>query len=219
MSLELARKVNAAHPQLLQTNTNATCSQFVDYLLVELKAAGREAYRMCKTAGEGQYTPPGFQPRVVKGLDGNDYTITGISQDAIWCDGLQFDTIGRSNDSPDPIGMTGEPVWNAIPRQYWRANNPPLKEGAVPPTPQPPTMPSYEAIGGDSFFRAQIGVPLQADMALAGQTLNDGSSVWFSRPTFRILEAYAKGQTPDTAAIIKSVRNEWRAILGLPQLP
>lgn len=142
MSLELARKVNAKYPHLLQTNINATCSQFVDYLLVELKAAGRDAYRMCKTAGEGQYIPPGFQPRTVIGLDGKPYVCTGISHDAIWCDGQQYDTIARGNDSPDPIGMTGEPVWNAIPEHLWRPQNPPLKGGApVPPVPQPPSFP------------------------------------------------------------------------------
>ncbi|MEY4386603.1 MAG: hypothetical protein RLY20_1886 [Verrucomicrobiota bacterium] len=218
MSLNIVRQVDQQFPALLQQNVAASCYQFVVKVIAALRAQGHQAYHVCKTSGEGQYVPPGFQPRVMKGLDGKDYTITGVSHDALWCDGLQFDTVAQGNDSPDPIGMPGIPVWNAIPQQYWRPQNPPLVGDGTTPVPQPPVMPSYEAIGGDSFFRMQIGVPLQADMALAGQALNDGSSVWFSRPIFQILESYAKGQTPDTNAIIKRTRNEWRAILGLPPL-
>ena len=88
-----------------------------------------------------------------------------------------------------------------------------------PPPIPPPTMPTYEDLGGDTYWRTAIGVPLQADMAMANQTMNDGSAVWLARPIFRILAAYAKGETPDHLAIIKSVRNEWRAILGFPPVP
>ena len=88
--------------------------------------------------------------------------------------------------------------------------------GGAPAPPQP-SIPSYEAIGGDPFFRSHVGVPLQADMALAGQTLNDGSSVWFSRTCYSLLVARMNGAT-DTDAILRRHRNEWRAILGLPPL-
>jgi hypothetical protein len=209
MSLELARKVNAAHPQLLQTNINATCSQFVDFLITELRAAGHAAFRMCKTAGEGQYTPPGFQPRVVKGLDGHEYTITGISHDAIWCDGLQFDTIGRGNDSPDPIGMTGEPAWNAIPQQFWRPQNPPLKDGATPiPQPQPPAMEPYP---GDPAFDS-VGALLFADYAEANHPPDSQMGRWFGRTIYDWL---AKNEPTLSASIVKH-RREWRSALGLP---
>lgn len=90
------------------------------------------------------------------------------------------------------------------------------------PVPQPPArlVPAYEALGGDAFFRAQIGVPLQADMIEGGQGgLNDGSSVWFSRATYDILAAYMRGGAVDSAAIVKAHRNVWRGILGLPALP
>lgn len=121
----------------------------------------------------------------------------------------------------DVIGGAGgpnpQPVWNVF-DTFVEGSGANVKPGAVP-TPQP-TIPSYEALGGDAYWREELGVPLQSDMALANAgPLNDGSSVWFSRPIYRILEAYAKGQTPDRPAIIKSVRNEWRAILGLPPLP
>lgn len=96
-------------------------------------------------------------------------------------------------------------------------------------TPPPVTMPSYEDLGGDAYFAEAVGKPLAEDMATAtathgGGPLNAGSSTWFSRPIFRILHAYANGQTPDKDAIIKSVRNEWRSVLrsqgatGLPPL-
>jgi len=222
MSLDLAREVNREHLELLQTNINATCYQFVIYLLEKLRARGLSAYLVCKTQGEGQYTPPGFVPHEITGWDGKKYWCTGVSHDAVWCSGVQFDTVGGGNDSAEPIGSAGTPTWNPIPKEYWRPNNPPLLEELPPPTkPEPPTLriPSYGELGDDAFFRAQIGVPLEADMALAGQVLNNGSSVWFSRTTYEILvEAIKAGRMIDTAPIVKKYRNQWRAILGLPPL-
>ena len=87
---------------------------------------------------------------------------------------------------------------------------------APPPLPR---IPSYGELGDDAFFRTQIGVPLQADMLLAGQQMNDGSSVWFSRTTYEILtEALKAGHMIDTGPIVRKYRNQWRAILGLPPL-
>lgn len=236
--IEIVRGVNAAHPEPLQTNINATCYQFIRLCMSVLKGAGHVVAHVGKTAGEGQYTPQGWTfPEV------NGFRLTGVSHDAIWCDGKQFDLVARGNDSPDPIfdsrdhRITGEPVWNAIPPEFWRANNPPYPfdgNATVPapapgpvPVPQPPVsmIPSYAALGDDAFFRKAIGDPLEADMAVAGQALNAGSSVWFSRPIYRILESYARGVRPDVDVIIKSVRNEWRANLtaqgakDLPPLP
>ena len=91
------------------------------------------------------------------------------------------------------------------------------------PTPEPVPcpdleIPGYETIGGDNLFRSQVGVPLEVDMALAGQTLNNGSSVWFSRTCYSILALRISNPNADIAPVIKKHRNEWRAILGLPPL-
>lgn len=79
-------------------------------------------------------------------------------------------------------------------------------------------VPSYGELGDDAFFRAMVGVPLQADMLAAGQSLNDGSAVWFSRTVYRLMKALleSNGQPVDAAGEARIVRNEWRAILGLP---
>ncbi len=111
-------------------------------------------------------------------------------------------------------GPNPSPVWNPFTT---------LVEGSganvvpKPPTPQP-VVPSYESLGGDAFFRANIGVPLQADMALVGQTLNDGSSVWFSRTCYDCIVARFHDPKADLAPICLKHRNEWRAILGLPPI-
>lgn len=85
---------------------------------------------------------------------------------------------------------------------------------------QPPVFafPSYGELGDDAFFRSQIGVPLQADVDHAGESLNDGSSVWFSRATYRLMSAMVKhrlglGPAPNPAAEVRIVREEWRAVL------
>lgn len=210
MSLEIVRSVNQQYPVLLQQNVNATCYQFVVHVIAALRAAGHQAYHVCKTAGEGQYTPPGFAPRPVKGLDGNIYTITGVSHDALWCDGQQFDTVAQGNDSPDPIGMPGIPVWNAIPQQHWRPQNPPLvNDGPVPVPPPPP--PQHEPYPGDAAFDA-LGAALFADYAQAGNAPNAQMGRWFGRTVYDWL---AKNE-PSLDASIAKHRKEWRALLGLP---
>lgn len=216
MSLEIVRHVNAQHPALLRENVNRTCYQFVVLVIAALRAAGHQAFHVCKTAGEGQYTPPGFQPRDVIGLDGKGYRCSGVSHDALWCDGQQFDTVARGNDSPDPIfnadgsPMTGEPVWNAIPSQYWRPNNPPLTTDAPPVvTPSLPPYPSNEAdVDG-------AGVALFADFASAGQQPNPQ----MFRFAFRVAHDWIKRLEPDLPSAVAKHRREWRQILGLPPLP
>lgn len=240
MSLDLAREVNREHPHLLRENTGATCHAFTLKLMVKLKAHGHAVFLMCKSPGEGQYVPPGFRARTVTGLDGKQYVCSGVSHDAIWCDGKQFDTIASANEhdipiyrkntepfwSHDPLDgpqITGTPVWTEIHQNHWRPNNPPLKDASVPvpPTepPSPPTrFPSYEDLGGDAFGRAMIGVPLQADYHAAGQQLNDGSTVWSWRTCYSLMAALVQsnGQPIDAASIVRGHRNEWRRILGLP---
>ena len=95
-----------------------------------------------------------------------------------------------------------------------------IHEGTSPaPQPQPqPRMPSYAELGDDGFFRTMVGAPLQADMLEKGQQLNDGSAVWVARAVYRVIAALVKanGQPIDSAAEVRVVRNDWRAILGLP---
>lgn len=211
MSLDIVRQVDHENPELLRTNINSTCSAFADLVVIKLRLAGHQAFRMCKTRGEGQYAPPGFVERDVVGLDGKTYHCTGMSHDAIWVDGLQVDTIAQGNDSPDSIGMVGIPVWNLIPKEFWRPQNPPLKEdGATPiPHPQPPATP----YPGDAFFTEKVGMPLHADYSAAGQLMNAGAATWFARTIWDIVK---EGLSPE--ASVQKHRNEWRAALGLPPL-
>jgi hypothetical protein len=220
MSLEIVRAVAKAHPELLRENLGSTCWEHTVYVIAALKAAGHQASHICKSAGEGQYTPPGFEPRTVTGLDGKPYVITGVSHDAIWVDGIQVDTLAKANDSQEPIfeadgsPMIAVPVWNEIPRQSWRPNNPPLPPiGHEPvPVPKPPTPPAV-SYPDDAYFIEHVGVPLEADYALAGQTLNAGASTWFARTIF---DAVSGALTMD--ASVAKHRAEWRSSLGLPPL-
>lgn len=212
------------HRALFDQNVNRTCFQIVQLVLQEINDP--DFGHVGKTTGEGQFRPAEWINVSALGSDGRTYVITGVSHDALKhrVTGQVIDILGRGNDSPEPIfdglgqRMTALPQWSEVPMEYNRPNNPWVK--AIIGTAQPqPTMPNYEDLGGDAYWRNEIGKTLQADMAMVGQTLNDGSSTWFSRPIFRILHAYANGQTPDRPAIITSVRNEWRKILGLPPVP
>lgn len=231
MSLEIARQVHAEYPHLLTTNLGSTCHQYTVHLIALLRSLGHEAYHVCKSPGEGQVVPPGFQPRDVIGLDGKTYRCSGLSHDAIWCDGQQFDTIGSANEYDRPIyRKVGSPfwsfdaadgpqivafsVWNEIARDHWRHNNPPLKDAVTVPVPAPapkPQAPSPEPYPGDTFFIEQLGTVLAADYAEAGQQLNAGSVVWISRTIWRYVN---EGMT--IAQSTATSRKEWRAALGLP---
>lgn len=210
MSLTIARKVHDKYPHLLTRNTGADCHQFTLHLIEELRAHNFLAFLMCKTAGEGQYVPFGFQPREVTGFDGKTYICTGVSHDAIWCDGRQFDTIQNANDGNEPFGSPGVPVWNAIPEHYWRPQNPPLKSAPVvitPPSSYPPYPPNESDVDG-------AGVALFADFGLAGQAPNPQ----MFRFAFRVAFSWLTKETPDLPASVAKHRKEWRALLGLPPL-
>lgn len=211
--LDLVRAVAAEHPELLEANTGASCHAFTTLVLARLKAEGYPGWGYIgKIAGEGQYRPSVGFPRQI-----GAYRITGVSHDAIGNGMQRVDVLGGSNDGPELSRTPATPIWLDIPPENWRPHNPIIPfDGPV--TPPAPTIPSYESLGGDTFFRAMVGVPLAADMAVAGQPLNDGSSVWFARLTYRLMAAYVVGGQVDSAPIVKSVRNEWRAILGLPPL-
>jgi hypothetical protein len=84
-----------------------------------------------------------------------------------------------------------------------------VKPGAAPaPTPPPPAPKPYPS---DAFFVGAVGVPLAADYAVAGQTLNAGSATWFARTIWRHV---AEGMPMDQS--VAQSRKEWKAALGLP---
>lgn len=171
MSLELGRQVDRENPKRLQLNLGSTCYQHLTRLIELLRANGHEAYHVVKTVGEGQYIPPVFQPRTVTGLDGKPYTCTGVSHDALWCDGKQFDTLSAANEHNRPIyrkstdpfwsfdpndgaQFVATPVWNEVSPRDWRPWNPPLKMEPVivnPPRPADPP-PSKILPKGEAFM-------------------------------------------------------------------
>jgi hypothetical protein len=77
--------------------------------------------------------------------------------------------------------------------------------------PVPPSTPPVAVYPGDLYFIEKVGMPLEADYALAGQQLNAGSATWFGRTIF---DAVAGALTMD--ASVAKHRAEWRAALGLP---
>lgn len=252
MNLEVVRQVGRDHPTWLPTNLGRTCWAHTTELIRRIREAGHEAWPVCKMDGEGGYTPAGFKPINVVGLDGKTYLISRVSHDVIFyrekgtTTMRQFDTLASANeydrtiyrrngdpnwsfDPNDGPQIVASAVWNEVPSTSWRPWNPPF-EGAIgdvpmpgepPVTPPPPPpsirIPSYSDLGDDAFFRATVGVPLAADARLAGETLNDGSSVWFSRLTYRLMAAALKhqmgGPSPNPLAEQKIVRGEWRAIM------
>lgn len=223
--LEIVNRVNQKYPHLLQTNTNRTCFDFITYVLADLNQIDVGWGYLGKTNGEGQYRPPTWTPKPMTSWDGKEYVVTGFSHDAIFNRDAhqQIDCIGRGNDGSEPLGQPGIPQWGKINPQFYRPNNPwvdPKSVSGSQPVPPAQEVPTYEEIGGDTFFRANVGVPLEADMTLAGQTLNNGSSVWFSRTCYDLIVAHINGNPTqaDIDAIVKKHRNEWRSILGLPPL-
>lgn len=158
MSQQIVEQVSREHPELLQQNTGSACYQHTVFLIQRFRALGHSAHLICKTQGEGQYTPPGFVPFDTVGFDGKGYRITGVSHDAIYLDGLQYDTLGSANEHERPIyripgsidvsfdPATGPqirafPVWNPIPKAVWRAWNPPLLVDGIPSAPPPAPQP------------------------------------------------------------------------------
>lgn len=168
--------------QLLQLNTNASCFQFTQHVLAALQAEGYQGWgHVGKTAGEGQYTPPGWVPHQVGG-----FQLTGVSHDAIFHLGmyLQVDLLGGGNDGPTPLGQPASAQWNEIPSEFYRVNNPwvaPIPFGTV----TPPTntsiklLPKGEALtflkALDAFYRAPDG--LQRPEGIGGDM--EAVAQWF----------------------------------------
>lgn len=141
----VVQQVAAEYPHLLQTNTIVSCTEFTQRVLSRLNA---EWGCVGKTAGEGQGKPVGFEPRSVRGVDGNMYLITGISYDVLFHapSYRQVDILGNATANepgPWPKGPA-TPVWNEIEPQHYRANNPWIEKvplaGEQPPTSELPGM-------------------------------------------------------------------------------
>lgn len=158
--LAASRAASNENPARLQINRNIDCHQHSTRVIELLKAQGIDAAYVGKTAGEGQYTPPTGFPRQI-----GNYTITGVSHDAIWVGVRQFDLIASGNDGPDPLGAPGIAIANEIPMEYHRANNPPVPYPLGPvDTPKPaPVLPGREEMMNagrwlDTFYRAPEGL-------------------------------------------------------------
>lgn len=212
---------NTERPDLAQTNTLVSCAAL---LKLTLQKAGKDWAFVGKSTGNGMdgsgYPLSPAQDISCVRPDGQAQMvhIDAVSQDACWWlpGGRQVKVIANSsaNDDPNPAihGPAQLTPYDIDPVNY-RWHNPAIAQSGSAPPPQPPqSLPSYEALGGDAYFRSAVGVPLQADMALVGQMLNDGSSVWFSRTIYDILAA--GGVDKDKIAL--KHRNEWRALLDLP---
>lgn len=110
--------------------------------------------------------------------------------------------------TPSAVQRRPSNVWVA-PRPLTAAEQAYLGGGTIDPPP-PPVKPPY---AGDQVWWETLGNPLEQDMALAGQTLNAGSSVWFARVGY---DHYVQGMT--IAEATAKHRRGWRTILGLPPL-
>lgn len=239
---------DAQHPEYRIINTKPACFEL---LKLTLKKAGPDWGFIGKTAtmdGDGKYAPAGFVPLEMDLLRPDDQlqrvTIVALSMDACWHipTRTQIKVIVNStaNDDPRPeIHGPAKLTPYEIEPEYYRWHNPIITQahvtGSAPPAPEPLPVPqtrhfpSYSQIGDDAFFRAQIGIPLQDDAITAGETLNDGSTVWSSRGSYLLIEAYwRKGNNSEAPMIAKKLRNEWRAILRqahpdkahlLPEIP
>lgn len=158
---------------------------------------------------------------------GGESQVDGYAEDAL-C--LGSDPANLSNVY-DFVGGTGAPgariLYTAGPSprrssNVWVAPRPltateaayiGLGSGGVPqPEPKPKPQPK-KPYPSDGFFINAVGVPLEADMALAGQALNAGSATWFART---IWDHVNEGMTIEDS--VKKHRAEWRAVLGLPPL-
>ena len=205
--LAASRQADRETPARLQTNRVSDCVAHVTRVVALLREQGLPASFMGKTSGEAQYTPPQGFPVTI-----GPHRCTGVSHDAIWVAERQFDLIGQANDGPEPLGIPALPVANEIPAAHHRPNNPPIYPlPQAAPVPVPPPAPAPKPYPGDVFFVEQLGGPLAADYAQAGQTLNAGAITWVARTLWRHI---AEGMPLD--ASVAQSRKEWRAALGLP---
>lgn len=206
-----SRQADQEMPSRLQTNRNVDCFQHITRVLEILKGQSLTAAYIGKTAGEGQYHPPAGFPRVI-----GPWTITGVSHDAIWVEGKQFDCVGGGNDGPEPLGTVGLPIANEIPEEFHRPNNPPVPHPiagvpSTPPAPSKPVYPSYEDLGGDDGGK-KITRMLESDYQRAGLRGLDGDcGAWQQRVSYDFLTGICK----TVEESIAKHRKEWCATLGI----
>lgn len=197
-----SRQADQEMPSRLQTNRNVDCFNHTTRVLQMLTGQGLQAAYVGKTAGEGQYHPPTGFPRQV-----GPWTITGVSHDAIWVEGHQFDLIGGGNDGPEPLGTIGVPTANEIPAEFHRPNNPPVAypitgAGTLPPSSH--ILPKGEAFvflkALDAFYRAPEG--LQRPDGIGGDM--EAIAQWF-------YQGVIEGKTIED--VKNQIRNsdEWKA--------
>lgn len=163
---------------------------------------------------------------------GGGQNVDGYSEDAIVYGSNPQDL----QNVCDMVGGAGAPgaslTWQEKPRRpvdTWEAPRPLsaadmnyLKAGSAHPTPTPtpaptpppapnPTIPDYEAIGGDATG-AMVGRMVFEQYGEKGEDPNAGMGAWMFRAAYRI----ASGKpVKDT---ISAVRGELRKALGLPVL-
>lgn len=145
MSQKIAEQADALEPRNLRVvNLGSTCHRYTRILKALLEQNGHRVQFIAKTAGEGQYIPPAFGQHRVNGRDGvTPFTITGVSHDGLYVDGVQVDTAGGANEYERPIyrrdgdpnwsfdpndgpQILARPTWSLIPEVHWRNWNPPL---------------------------------------------------------------------------------------------
>jgi hypothetical protein len=112
----------------------------------------------------------------------------------------------------NPITLGTLPEASFAPLAAGCSSAPPVVTPDPPTCPVCPPIPPKPSYPGDQFFIEKIGQVLEWDYAEAGQRLNAGSSVWFSRTIWRHVN---EGLSMDESTARS--RKEWRAALGLPQ--
>lgn len=125
VEIECVRQTAEKYPHLLAINTYESCLEFTQRVLERLPDYGHVG----KTAGESQSVPHGFEPRDVRGSDGNLYRITGVSHDAIKhkVTGQVIDLLGNASANSDPDPKIHGPAriqWAVVPMEFNRVQNP-----------------------------------------------------------------------------------------------
>lgn len=212
------------HPQQWAANTYESC---MDILQLTLRQAGQDWQFVGKTPDmDGRSEQPyGFRPFSVElsRPDGQRQTvrIVGCSHDAAWHvpSARQVKVIVNSAANSDPRPEIHGPALiggDVIPVEHYRWHNPPVPQigGVTPNPPQPPnptTMPTYEALGGDEGAK-QITRQLERDYRKAGRAGLDGEcGGWLRRTDYDFLS----GKVPTLQSSVTKHRDEWLLALGL----
>lgn len=217
--LQASRQADRENPERLRTNRNVDCFWHTTRVIQILRGLGLDASYVGKTNGEGQYQPSAGFPMQI-----GPYTITGVSHDAIWIAGMQFDLIGGGNDGPDPLGQPGTPTANEIPAQYHRSNNPPVPYpiGVVvaPPSVPAPAPQAPTALGRDEaldelrhlhqFYKDELKRP---DGLWIGDAPDfEGIAAWYL-DVYQASRFAGRSRERSRQAYVEAIRasDEWKA--------